>query len=45
MEKKYEFIDRTLYLLRKEMEEKLPNETTLDEMIQKLNRILEKFMK
>jgi hypothetical protein len=41
---KVKFIDRTLLLLKKEMEENLPNEAILEEMVEKLNKILEKFL-
>ena len=45
MIKKSKFIDRTLFLLRKIMEENLPDEATLDEMIEKLNKLLRNFIK
>ena len=35
MVKKYEFIDRILYLIRKRLEKNLPDETSLSEMIEK----------
>jgi hypothetical protein len=46
MQKKPEFIERTLFLIRKLLENGIPNEeTTLDEMIDKRNKLLQKFMK
>jgi hypothetical protein len=45
MEKRYNFIERTLYLIRKLLEENLPEEETLDEMIRKRDRLLQKFIK
>jgi len=39
MVKKYEFIDRILYLIRKELEEKLPEEASLDEMYLEFKKI------
>jgi hypothetical protein len=35
MIKKHEFIDRTLYLIRKKLEENLPDEVSLNEMIER----------
>ena len=40
MMKRYEFIERTLYLIRKKLEENLPAETTLDEMINKAKELI-----
>jgi hypothetical protein len=45
MEKRFEFVDRTIFLIRKLLEEHLPKEATLDEMVQKRNSLLEKFIK
>ena len=45
MIKKDEFIDRTLYLIKKLLEEYLPKETTLEEMIDKRDKLLQKFIK
>lgn len=45
MEKRFEFVDRTIYLIRQLLEENLPKEATLDEMVQKRNMLLEKFIK
>jgi len=42
MIKRYEFIERTLYLIRKQLEDNLPEETTLDEMIEKTKSLLHK---
>jgi len=41
--KKYQFIDRTVYLVRKWLEEILPEQATLDEMYSYLEKILKKF--
>jgi hypothetical protein len=38
MVKKYEFIDRILFLIRKELEENLPEEAPLDEMYLEFQR-------
>jgi len=45
MVKKHDFIERTLFLIRKLLEENLPKETTLDEMKDKTNELLKKFIK
>jgi len=45
MIKRYEFTDKTIHLIRKLLEEHLPKEGTLDEMVQKRNQLLEKFIK
>ena len=45
MEKRHEFVERTIYLIRKLLEEHLPKEGTLDELIRKRNQLLEKFIK
>lgn len=45
MEKRFEFVDRTIHLIRKLLEDHLPKEGTLDEMVQKRNQLLEKFIK
>lgn len=44
MIKRYEFIEKTLYLIRKELEKNLPNEDTLDEMIDKAKKIVTKIL-
>jgi len=43
MVKKYQFIDRVCYLVRKGLEEILPSQGTLDEMYSYLEKILKKF--
>jgi hypothetical protein len=43
MIKKYQFIDRVVYLVRKWLEEILPKQGTLDEMYRHLEKILKKF--
>jgi hypothetical protein len=45
MEKRYEFIERSLYLLRKEMENNLPLEATLEEMLIELKKIINTLFK
>lgn len=40
MVKRYDFIERTLYLIRRELSEKLPDEEILDEMIKKAKDII-----
>jgi len=45
MEKRYDFIERTLFLIRKLLEANLPKDATLDEMIEKRNKLLHKFIK
>jgi hypothetical protein len=40
MVKKYEFIDRICFLVRKRLEEILPSQATLDEMYFYLRKIL-----
>ena len=40
MIKRFEFIEKIIYLLRKELEENLPEEAPLNEMCEKLNKIL-----
>jgi hypothetical protein len=45
MMKRYDFVDRTIVLIRELLEEHLPKEATLDEMIEKRNKLLQKFMK
>jgi len=44
MVKRYEFIEKTLYLIRKLLEENLPKEDTLDKMLEKRNKLLQKFL-
>ena len=45
MEKRHEFIEKTLYLIRKEFEKKLPKEATLEEMISRAKKIIVKIIK
>lgn len=40
MVKRFDFIERTLFLIRKELSEKLPDEEILDDMILKAKEIL-----
>jgi hypothetical protein len=44
MEKRFEFVDRTLHLIRELLENHLPKEGTLDEMVIKRDKLLLKFM-
>lgn len=44
MVKKYDFIDRTIYLIRKILEENLSNELTLEEMITERDKILKRII-
>ena len=45
MIKRYEFIERVIYLLRKELEENLPKESSLDDMYNHLEKILKKIVR
>lgn len=45
MIKKYEFIEKTLFIIRKELEENLPDFVTLEEMTDKRNKILKNLIK
>lgn len=45
MIKKQQFLERFLFLIKKELEDFLPDETSLDEMINKSQEILENFIK
>jgi len=45
MMKRYDFIEKTLYLIRKLLEEHLPKEATLEEMVEKRDKLLQKFIK
>jgi hypothetical protein len=45
MEKRYDIVERTLYLIRKLLEKNLPKEAILNEMIEKRNELLQKFIK
>jgi hypothetical protein len=45
MIKKYEFIDRTLFLIRKLLADNLVDESTLDEMVIERNKLLKAFTK
>jgi len=44
MIKRYEFVERTIHLLRIELENHLPKEGTLDEMVLKRDKLLHLFM-
>jgi len=43
MIKKYQIIEKIVYLIRKGLEEILPEQATLDEMYSYLEKILKKF--
>jgi len=45
MEKKDNFIDRTIYLIRKKLELNLLNDGTLEEMINKARELIEEIYK
>lgn len=45
MIKKFDFVDKTIHLIRKLLEENLPQEGTLEEMVIKRNKLLQKFIK
>jgi hypothetical protein len=45
MIKRHEFIERTLYLIRKKLNEKLPKESSLNEMIDKTKQIIKEIYK
>ena len=45
MIKRYEFIERVIYLLRKELEENLPEESSLEDMYNYLEKILKKIVR
>ena len=40
MIKRFEFIERTLYLIREKLSKKLPDEATLEEMIEKAKELI-----
>jgi len=44
MIKRYEFVERTIYLIREILENKLKKEDTLEEMILKRDELLKQFM-
>jgi hypothetical protein len=43
--KRYEFIERTLFLIRSKLEENLPDEADLDEMIEKSTKLIDELYK
>jgi hypothetical protein len=45
MVKRYEYIERILFLIRKKLEENLPEETTLEEMINKTREKIKEILK
>lgn len=44
MMKRYEFIERVIYLLREKMEHQLPDEATMDELIEKTKDIFKNIL-
>ena len=45
MMKRYEFIERTLFLIRTKLENNLPDEADLDEMIEKTQELIKNIFK
>lgn len=45
MMRRYEFVDRCVALIREELEKNLPEEATLDEMIDKASKLIKKVVK
>jgi hypothetical protein len=45
MVKRYEFTEKTIYLIRKKLEENLPDEATLEEMIEKTRELIKDIIK
>jgi hypothetical protein len=45
MIKRFEFIEKIIYLLRKELEENLPEESSLDDMFSYLEKTFKKLLK
>jgi hypothetical protein len=45
MSKRYEFVEKTICLIRERLEKNLPDNISIDKMILKRDKILNKFMK
>jgi len=45
MVKRYDFVDRVIYLIREKLENNLPDEVTLDEMIVKYKELIKEIFK
>ena len=45
MIKRYDFIERTIYLIREKLENNLPEEDTLEEMIRKAKELIQEIYK
>jgi len=45
MIKRYDFIERTIYLIREKLENNLPEEDTLEEMIIKAKELIQEIYK
>lgn len=45
MEKRYEYIEKILYLIRKKLGENLPVEATLEEMANKSRELIKEILK
>jgi hypothetical protein len=44
MIKKYDFIERIIYLIREKLEKDLPDKTTLEEMIEKARELIKEIL-
>lgn len=42
---RHDFVEKTIYLIREQLEKYLPKEGTLDEMVLKRDELLKKFIK
>ena len=45
MIKRYDFVDRLIYLIKEKLENNLPDEATLEEMIQKTKELIKEIYK
>ena len=45
MIKRYDFLERTIYLIREKLENNLPEEDTLEEMIRKAKELIQEIYK
>lgn len=44
MMRRHDFVEKTLYLIREQLEKHLPQEATLDEMIEKAKELIKKVL-
>ena len=44
MIKRYDFVDKVIYLIRKELEKKLPIEAPIDEMVDKYKELMKNIL-